>query len=273
MSAAVQHLPANLRGRDFVVGDIHGMFDDLARSLELRHFDPAADRLLSVGDLVDRGPKSTEARSWLAQPWFHAVAGNHEALAIGSYAAARQLLDAGEEPLAALRTLRRYGVQSVPAERLDLLMPLFLHVVNGGSWMLDHCQEASTADTIAAMAALPLAMEVASPTGERYGISHADIWARNWPAHCARLVAGDPRAVAFAQWSRRTANCAIRRHAALPSTPAREAACTVRGIDQVFVGHTVVYGGPVRRGNYAFIDTGAPFPKGTLSLVQVTGDR
>lgn len=35
-----------------------------------------------MGDLVDRGPHSPEALHWLAQPWFHAVQGNHESLAI-----------------------------------------------------------------------------------------------------------------------------------------------------------------------------------------------
>jgi serine/threonine protein phosphatase 1 len=32
--------------------------------------------------LVDRGPRSEEAIDWIAQPWFHAVRGNHEQMAI-----------------------------------------------------------------------------------------------------------------------------------------------------------------------------------------------
>jgi serine/threonine protein phosphatase 1 len=41
-------------------------------------FDPAKDRLFSVGDLVDRGPDSMECLRLLREPWFHAVVGNHE---------------------------------------------------------------------------------------------------------------------------------------------------------------------------------------------------
>ena len=58
----------NERGRDFAVGDIHGCFSDLARGLKAIGFDEKADRLFSVGDLVDRGPESTHALEWLASP-------------------------------------------------------------------------------------------------------------------------------------------------------------------------------------------------------------
>jgi serine/threonine protein phosphatase 1 len=50
--------------------------------LEHIQFDRVTDRLFCVGDLVDRGPRSEEAIDWIAQPWFHAVRGNHEQMAI-----------------------------------------------------------------------------------------------------------------------------------------------------------------------------------------------
>lgn len=75
-------LAANTQGRDLAVGDIHGHFGRLVMCLEQAGFDPAVDRLFSVGDLVDRGPYSEAALQWLDRPWFHAVQGNHEALAI-----------------------------------------------------------------------------------------------------------------------------------------------------------------------------------------------
>ena len=76
----VRDLPSNQKGRDFVVGDLHGCFDLLDRLLEAVRFDPTCDRLLSVGDLVDRGPDSLRSLSFLEAPWFHAVKGNHESM-------------------------------------------------------------------------------------------------------------------------------------------------------------------------------------------------
>ena len=68
----------NAAGRDFAVGDIHGCFSHLSRSLEAIGFDASVDRLFSVGDLVDRGPESDQVLEWLDKPWFQAICGNHD---------------------------------------------------------------------------------------------------------------------------------------------------------------------------------------------------
>lgn len=49
-------IPTNHAGRDFVVVDLHGCLDQLEALLKAIGFDPARDRLFSVGNLVDRGP-------------------------------------------------------------------------------------------------------------------------------------------------------------------------------------------------------------------------
>ena len=67
-------------GRDWVVGDVHGCFRTLRRALLAIDFEYRRDRLLSVGDLIDRGPNSIEALSWLEGGRFDAVVmGNYEA--------------------------------------------------------------------------------------------------------------------------------------------------------------------------------------------------
>jgi serine/threonine protein phosphatase 1 len=71
-------LAANRAGRDFVVGDLHGQRALLEQALRAVAFDPRHDRVLSVGDLVDRGPDSIGTLALLEEPWFHAVLGNHE---------------------------------------------------------------------------------------------------------------------------------------------------------------------------------------------------
>lgn len=81
-SSRVIRYPANLVGRDFVVGDIHGCLDVLHRGLKALNFRPTVDRLFSVGDLVDRGPDSILCLGLLKMKWFHSVLGNHESFLI-----------------------------------------------------------------------------------------------------------------------------------------------------------------------------------------------
>jgi len=74
----VGRLPANLAGRDIIIGDLHGHTEILHRLLEQAKFDPSRDRVISTGDLVDRGPDSIGCLDFLNEPWFFAVRGNHE---------------------------------------------------------------------------------------------------------------------------------------------------------------------------------------------------
>jgi serine/threonine protein phosphatase 1 len=75
---AYRKVKANQVGRDFVVGDVHGMFDSVERALAKVEFDPQRDRLFCVGDLIDRGPRSKDVVRFLEQPFVYAVRGNHE---------------------------------------------------------------------------------------------------------------------------------------------------------------------------------------------------
>jgi len=79
---SINHFEKNTVGKDYVVGDIHGCYTQLQQELDAIGFDHKTDRLFSVGDLVDRGPESELSMEWLAKPWFHAVRGNHDQMAI-----------------------------------------------------------------------------------------------------------------------------------------------------------------------------------------------
>ncbi|WP_426143326.1 metallophosphoesterase [Pseudomonas sp. DWP3-1-2] len=141
-----QHVDANPQGRDFAVGDIHGHFTRLQAALDAVEFDPAVDRLFSVGDLVDRGPQSEQALDWLAQPWFFAIQGNHESLAI----------------------------QHALHQPLDYRM----YKASGGSWFLELKPEAQKLFA-AHFARLPLALEVETSSG-LIGLVHADCPLPTW---------------------------------------------------------------------------------------------
>ena len=76
-----RHIGENPQGRDFVAGDIHGMFGALQEALDACGFDESRDHLLSVGDLIDRGHHSEEALAWIESGRIHAATlGNHEAM-------------------------------------------------------------------------------------------------------------------------------------------------------------------------------------------------
>ena len=165
---AVVRFEHNRLGRDFVVGDIHGMFPHLEALLAEARFDEERDRLFSVGDLIDRGPESSRALEWMGQPWFHACRGNHEQMAI----------------------------DSLDPEQLDLWMSW-----NGAQWWLEI--DPSHQDRFRrAFARMPLALEVETRTG-LVGIVHADVPPFvTWDAFVERLRRGSRSDRWYAVWSR-----------------------------------------------------------------------
>lgn len=87
MRSKVLQLEKNLHGRDFVVGDIHFKTTDLHRGLHALDFDRTKDRLVAVGDVIDRGPGVMDGLKLLGEPWFFSVQGNHERMLIDAYEA------------------------------------------------------------------------------------------------------------------------------------------------------------------------------------------
>lgn len=166
-------IPANTRGRDFVVGDIHGSFDLVLRAMDKANFDQSRDRILSVGDLIDRGPGSHRSARFLSHSWILGVCGNHEAMLMEAY-------EDGDAHPAVLE---------------------FMHSRNGFSWWRDTKDEVK-ADILAAIRKLPFAIEVATPRGS-VGLVHADVpKGMTWQAFTSALLAGDRKVAEVAIWGR-----------------------------------------------------------------------
>lgn len=158
----VRRVPANARGRDFIVGDIHGAFSLVDEALRLVGFDPEADRLFSVGDLIDRGPESSRCVEFLARPYVHAVRGNHEEILL--------LLHEDGDP--AREVLEFYARR------------------NGMAWWLETAPDVRQA-VLEAIAALPVAIELQTRRGS-VGLVHADVPdGMDWQTFCRRLEAED----------------------------------------------------------------------------------
>ena len=69
-----------IKGKLYVVGDIHGCYDLLMNRLIEIGFNFENDLLVAVGDLVDRGIQNIECVNLIDQPWFTSIRGNHEDL-------------------------------------------------------------------------------------------------------------------------------------------------------------------------------------------------
>lgn len=76
----------------WVVGDLHGCFSMLMAKLRQCRFDPWQDLLVSVGDVIDRGPDSLRCLVLLRKNWMVAVRGNHEQMALDALTTGEQLL-------------------------------------------------------------------------------------------------------------------------------------------------------------------------------------
>lgn len=167
-----KHFGLNMSGRDIAVGDIHGCFSRLQAELDRIAFDSAKDRLFSVGDLVDRGPENEAVLAWLEKPWFHAVMGNHDDMAM------------------------RWPLGNMQGE---------IYRRNGGGWNMDQPRE-SQERIASAMAQLPVAIEVETELGI-VGIVHADCPYVSWQAFVDALEGKHGKREAdhvydMAMWSR-----------------------------------------------------------------------
>ena len=65
--------------RNYIIGDIHAMYDKLISTLSSAGFRPGEDNLYAVGDFCDRGPNPVEVLEYLMSlPHFFPVVGNHD---------------------------------------------------------------------------------------------------------------------------------------------------------------------------------------------------
>ena len=64
--------------KTFVFGDVHGCFKEFLALLKKAGYTAKTHRLISVGDIINRGPHSLEMLEWIKKEGMEMVRGNHE---------------------------------------------------------------------------------------------------------------------------------------------------------------------------------------------------
>lgn len=226
-----KHLKVDINnlGRDFICSDIHGHFDLLEAKLSQVGFNPEKDRLFSLGDLIDRGPDSTKAFHYLAQPWFYVIIGNHEVM----------LIDAVSNPD---KEVARFWADC------------------GGSWAsnLPKSRLQSYSDILAK---LPVGIEIPLLNGKSVALVHANLPKEcDWldiVKHLSKLpcnILPDDRLTSELIWSKFSPTSAMN-------------ISPVLNIDHVFHGHTIQTE-MVTITNRTFMDLGS-YLLGDIGFIQI----
>ena len=138
----------------YVVGDIHGCYSLLMDELANVNFNFEQDLLISVGDIVDKGPQSYQCLELIEKKWFTMVRGNHEELCIqGNYNS----------------FFRK------------------IHKKYGGEWFYA-LENTARNQIVAKLKKLPIMLELHTRQ-KKIGIVHGDIQLDDWNALKARVEA------------------------------------------------------------------------------------
>lgn len=222
-----------IQGRLFAVGDIHGCHTMLMQQLQDLQFDFKQDLLVSVGDIIDRGPESLECFQLLKQPWFKAIRGNHEQLCI----------EATLDP-----EMKR------------------VHIDHGGEWLYQLPLEQQQR-IVEQCLNLPIILEI-NHRNKKYGFVHADIHLNDWEAFKQQILHDDY----FTAGTRSAIQIALWQHGRIRHGLFDDRYAHVSGIDEIYLGHTVLKA-PYQHMNCFFIDTGAGFPGGKLTIKELGAEN
>ncbi|WP_227243282.1 metallophosphoesterase [Paraburkholderia caribensis] len=242
----VHRYDRNSKGRDFVVGDLHGCFSMLDAALKQRSFDPTVDRLFSVGDLIDRGEESPALLDVVHRHLIKAVRGNHEQGILDWMFHEQRASDSDR-----VKAMRENSEEAI-AEWMFHDGRTSELIYNGGQWFIElYCSDDDgardmTQRIVRYVAALPYAIEIVAEHG-LVGIVHSEVPCQHWFELTRSLDSHqtDRTMCEEVLWDRRR-------------WKGREASTHIEGVSAVIVGHTPTHE-VAQRGNVINIDTGAVF--------------
>ena len=205
--------------RIFVVGDLHGCYQEFIDKLEKINFDFEHDLIISVGDLVDRGKDSFKCLELVKQHWFKAIRGNHEQMCLEGAIAPE--------------------------------MKAF-HQKHGGQWLYDLSIDMYK-DVLKLCLNLPIVLEMTFK-GKTYGFIHGDIKINDWDEFKKKLLESNY----FSCNAESTLQSALWGRSRIRAAQNNKKMSIISGIDQLYLGHTVL-DEPIQVHNCFYIDTGIVF--------------
>ncbi len=169
-----------MSGRTIIIGDVHGCADELKDLLKAVDARPE-DRLISVGDLLSKGPDSRGVIEWaLSTPNLECVLGNHELRLLRHWRAGTR----SEEKSHDAETYRQLGERYDDAMRFIARWPATL---SGPGFMVVHAgfdpREGLEWQSHAALATIRT-LDDGRPWYEAYRENHLVVfghWARRQP--------------------------------------------------------------------------------------------
>ncbi len=227
MASKHVHYPTNDKGRDFILGDLHGCYDQLISALKQAGFNSTFDRLYSVGDLSDRGPKSFDCADLIYEKWFYPVQGNHESLMWNS------ILHESQQHINCW-------------------------IQNGGLWFKD-CGHQLLYDIALLQKELPLIISVGEGA-DRFNIAHAEITKKSTSTQATDndidTWTFTPEEEDDLLWGRNIISSRTDPFSHKLQNNERGPLFHSDKLSLTYVGHSLVYHRPQRIQQHVFIDTG-----------------
>jgi len=228
----------NPEGRDFVVSDLHGCYEDFKNLLYDNRFDPNVDRVFSVGDLVDRGPDSLSCLKLMEEEWFFPVLGNHEIMWLAAHKYWMEDYDPATDDVVQLKTYFHIFMQ------------------NGGS-IIDNGGAYLRFKKI--IEKLPSIIEVNHKNGKKFGVLHAELPIKFTDWSLLYKMTEDQMSKDLADnlyWGRSRFTSRSYLQADLKK---------ILNVDRIYVGHTIVEK-VTNIGNVRYIDTGSFLSTGKITV-------
>ncbi len=128
---------SEIRHRRIIIGDVHGHYKGLMTLLEA--IAPGkADQIYFLGDLIDRGPDSSQVVSFVQKSGYQCLLGNHEQLMIDAFPNGRPFTPALQAWLysGGRATVASYGDSGIMLDHLNWMKTLPTYLDLDDLWLV-----------------------------------------------------------------------------------------------------------------------------------------